>query len=289
MVIAKITSGLGNQLFQYAFARQLSIINNTSLYFDLRFYQSVYSQESQRKFKLDNFNIQYKKINRPLEFLTKATKLFPKRSCKPFFSLSKEKQYHFDYKILDSKAYKITSEGYWHSEKYFSAISNIIREELQFKKSTSPSFENYKEEILKAANPISIHIRRGDYVTHPVFSESFGFLGLDYYHSAVRIMQKKFHNFQIFLFTDDKEWVMQHLTLPFKLVFVSTTGENADIEELNLMSCCNHHIIANSSFSWWGAWLNNKAEKTVIAPKNWFKNQPTWDTRDLLPESWIKV
>lgn len=289
MIIAKITSGLGNQLFQYAFAKHLSVINNTSLYFDLRFYHSTYSLESKRKFKLDHFNIQYKKMNQPLQLLTKATKLFPTRSCKPIFSLSKEKYYHFDNEILGSKAYKITTEGYWHSEKYFSAISDIIRNELQFKVGGSAAYESYQIQISKANNPISMHIRRGDYVTHPEFSESFGFLGLDYYRNAIKIIQNKFQDFQIFIFTDDQQWGIQNLNLTCNHVYVRTSGENADIEELDLMSRCNHHIIANSSFSWWGAWLNNKEDKTVIAPNKWFKNQPTWDTKDLLPEKWLKI
>jgi len=287
MIIAKITSGLGNQLFQYAFARHLSIINHTDLYFDLRFYHSTYSKQSQRNFKLDHFNIEYKKMNIPMEYLTKATKLFPKRSCKPFFNLSKEEQYHFNSNILQSKAYTITTEGYWHSEKYFSAIDPIIRKELTFNNTPSPSFEWYKQQIENAVNPISVHIRRGDYVTHPVFSETFGFLGLDYYKKAMELIEEKITSFTFFIFTDDLQWVKQNLDQPHQYIYVNAIGENADIEELHLMSLCNHHIIANSSYSWWGAWLNNKADKIVIGPKKWFNNQPTWDTKDLLPESWI--
>ena len=286
MIIAKITSGLGNQLFQYALAKQLSILNKTELYLDLRFYKSDYSRETNRTFKLDNFNIILKPINKPIEYISKATKLFPNRSFKPFFQLVKEPHYHFDKEVLNVKSDWITTEGYWHSEKYFIDIENIIRDELKFKNDPTKCFEQFRNKIIDSNNPISIHIRRGDYVNHPIFSNTFGFLGLDYYNTAIEILKTKTIDFQFFIFTDDVDWVRDNLKLTHEHTFVINTSE---IDDLHLMSLCKHHIIANSSFSWWGAWLNSNSEKIVIGPQKWFNNQPDWNTKDLLPNKWIRV
>jgi hypothetical protein len=290
MIITKITSGLGNQLFQYAVAKSLSLNRNTPLFFDLSYYHSAYETDTARNFKLHHFNIDYKVLNTsPLVYFSKATKLFPNRTFKPFFSLLKEKHFHYDAEIVQCSSVCITLEGFWQSEKYFAGSTEAIRSELTFKSIANTKAEHYKHEINKAVNAVSIHVRRGDYVSHPQFSKSFGFIGLDYYDKAVEHLKSKIENPTFFVFSDDKEWVKKHFSSNDHYVFVEIEGEDSDVTELQLMSLCKHHIIANSSFSWWGAWLNNHKNKMVISPKSWYKNKPDWNTKDLIPASWVTL
>ncbi|WP_234733464.1 alpha-1,2-fucosyltransferase [Tellurirhabdus bombi] len=290
MVIGRITSGLGNQLFQYAIARHLSILNKASLYFDLSYYKYQYETDTPRVFKLHNFKIDYKLLdNSPLLYASKATKLFPERTLKPVFELVKEKHFHVDPEVLKARAKLLILDGFWQSEKYFSPAAAIIRKELVFTNQPGPAFEKYKNEIARSANPISIHIRRGDYVNNAEFSQSFGFIGIDYYHQAIKLIKRQFTDFRFFVFSDDQEWTEKNFDLSSDTVFVKNIGENSDLDDLHLMSLCKHHVIANSSFSWWGAWLNADPNKMVITPKNWFKNKPDWHTTDLIPDSWLSV
>lgn len=289
MVVATITSGLGNQLFQYALARHLALKNESSLYFDLRFYRSEYARETSRSFKLDQFNIEFREIDRPVELGIKASKLFPSRTFKPFFRTIQEPHYHFDPKVLEAREPFLNLKGYWHSERYFKPSEDVIRKELQFKNTKGRYFDHYRQEIQHAGNAVSVHVRRGDYVHHPEFSQTFGFIGLAYYERAMQILESRIPACTFFIFTDDKPWVLENFPEGRNYVFVDVDGSNADLDDLHLMKLCRHHIIANSSYSWWGAWLNEGPEKVVVAPEKWFRNQPNWDTRDLLPEAWLKV
>ncbi len=289
MIISTITSGLGNQLFQYALARQLAILNKAALYFDTRFYHSAYSRETNRSFKLNKFNICYTELPKSGEYLLKAAHLFPGRSLPPVFTEVNEKYYHFDHSVLKTKAQFIILKGYWHSQKYFADSEEILRKELAFNNIPGQEFDNYKKDILGRENAVSVHIRRGDYVHHSEFSKTFGFLGKEYYENAFAMIVSILGECNFFIFTDDTDWAEINLKPPGKTVFVKNAGTDADLDDLHLMSLCRHHIIANSSYSWWGAWLGKHPGKLVIAPKKWFKNQPEWDTKDLLPESWIKI
>ena len=165
----------------------------------------------------------------------------------------------------------------------------MIRNELTFNRVTGETFNTYRRQIEGAKQPISVHIRRGDYVSHPEFSQSFGFVGVDYYRSAIARLMAQFPDACLFLFSDDPAWVQDNLAPDAPCVFVKNTGPDADVDDLQLMSLCKHHIIANSSFSWWGAWLNADKRKVVIAPDRWFKNKPDWDTKDLLPPTWLRL
>jgi len=289
-IISAITSGLGNQLFQYAIARQLSIINNAALFLDLRFYQSVYSRETNRSFKLDKFKIPFRQIDKRHEYALKAAKLFPRQSLYPFINSIKEDRYHFNPAVIQAYPHHLLSlKGYWHSEKYFKDAVTVIRQELAFNNVPGAAFDTYHRQIKNTVNAVSVHIRRGDYVSHPEFSKTFGFIGLDYYTKAISLMKEKYPDAVFYIFTDDQKWVKENFPTAAHFIFVSNTGVDADLDDLHLMKTCKHHIIANSSFSWWGAWLNAHPDKVVIAPQHWFKHQPDWDTKDLLPEAWIKI
>ena len=291
MIISKISHGLGNQLFQYAVARKVSLARKTSLYLDLRYYHHKYATDTYRSFRLNHFNIDYQLLdNSPLLiYLSKLTKPFPNRSFKPFFRLVREGDNGFNAAALSEKAMFVYLSGFWQSEKYFKDIQEILQKELTLKTKPSQIFSDYKNLINNEMNPISLHIRRGDYVNHAQFKDQFGFLGLDYYRSAIGMYKDKLKTPKFFVFSDDLDWVKENLDFETNLVFVDCKGENSDIEELMLMRTCAHHIIANSSFSWWGAWLNTSKEKIVVAPKKWFNNMPGLNTKDLIPDSWIRM
>lgn len=290
MIISRITSGLGNQLFQFAAARHLALKNKTSLYLDLSYYHYTYVTDTPRAFKLKHFAVPYRVLqNSPAEYVSKATKLLPNRSLPPFFLFLKEKHFHFDTSVPQARASCITLDGFWQSEEYFRESADTIRRELTLTSNPSPEFDEYEQLIKAASMPVSVHIRRGDYVNHPEFSQTFGFVGLSYYEQALNQLQVQVNAPRFFIFSDDQEWVRDNLPLPDNAVFVRNSGADSDVADLVLMSRCKHHIIANSSFSWWGAWLNPNPDKLVITPKKWYKQQPTWNTKDLLPATWLAL
>lgn len=289
MVITKITSGLGNQLFQYALGRHLAIQNNTRLWFDLRWYHSTYETDTVRHFKLDRFSIDYDLLDfSPWLYVSKATRLLPGRSLRPLIDTRKEQHFHLDPTVPQAKGAFITLDGFWQSEEYFRPNEAEIRRELTFRRTPGPTFAQYAQQIRAAQTPVSLHIRRGDYVNHPEFSQSFGALGMPYYEKALALMIEQHPNITLFIFTDDPGWVSQHMPFAQMSVLVTNTGPDADVDDVELMSLCHHHIIANSSFSWWGAWLNPRPDKRVFAPKQWFLNKP-WDTKDLTPKTWLRL
>lgn len=290
MIISRITSGLGNQLFQYAVARHLALKNKTALYLDLSYYRYQYDTDTPRVFKLDQFATHYRILQQsPVEYMSKATKLLPNRSLPPFFLFLKEKHFHFDETVLEAHALCLTLEGFWQTEAYFQESAATIRRDLQLTKTPSPEFQSYRDQIDESPTPVSVHIRRGDYVNHAEFSQTFGFVGLAYYEKALSELSERVRNPRFYVFSDDHAWVRENLPLQKNTVFVQNSGPNNDVADLVLMSHCHHHIIANSSFSWWGAWLNPNPDKLVISPRQWYKNQPTWNTKDLLPTAWVTL
>lgn len=169
-------------------------------------------------------------------------------------------------------------EGYWQSEDYFSDISDLIKKEFTFKN---------KPRRAIAENSVSLHLRRGDYVTNPKVSHQYFVCDNNYYETAARIISKKLKDPKFYIFAEYLEdfiWAKNNLNLGKKVVNI----HYKDYEDLQLMSMCKHNIIANSSFSWWGAWLNNNPGKIVIAPKRWFKDSSK-NIDNLIPSAWLKI
>ena len=141
---------------------------------------------------------------------------------------------------------------------------------------------------IAACNAVSLHVRRGDYAADPVVTSMHGLCPLDYYDRAVEYVLGRVSDPAFFLFSDDPDWVREHLKLRGSVSVVDHNGPDSGSEDLRLMSLCRHHIIANSTFSWWGAWLDPRPDKLVIAPKRWFADE-SLDTSDLLPAGWVKL
>ncbi len=251
MIITKLTGGLGNQLFQYAYGRACAIKNKTSLKLDISWYKG----RMDRSYMLEHFDI---KAN-----IATSTDIFVT-------------------KIFSRKDYLV---GDWQSEKYFKEFENIIRKEITPKYQLSEDNKIIIQDIT-AKNSVSIHLRGTDYVTGKK-SDFHGVCSEEYYNKAITKIKETVPSPYFFIFTDDIEWAENHIKLPEPYTIVSK-NKNYPWEDLVLMSSCKHNIIANSTFSWWAAWLNKNINKIVIAPKKWFNDEKI-DTSDILPESWIKM
>jgi hypothetical protein len=179
-------------------------------------------------------------------------------------------------------------DGYWQSEDFFLDKAAQIREDFQFV--NEASFDN-KEILTKIrdCNAISIHVRRGDFLSEQ-FIGVHGVCSLSYYQEAMTLMAKKVSDPVFFVFSDDIDWASKNLDNQFKTFFVNANDEATAYEDLRLMASCQHHILANSSFSWWGAWLNKDLNKITIAPKIWFADQElNQASKSITPTSWIRI
>ena len=285
MIIVKLIGGLGNQLFQYSLGRKLSIKNNDIFKLDL----SDFTKDNPRFYSLGYFNIveNFAKKEDVAKLKKKGlSRVFEK--IKPYYkrSVIKYKGYDFDPNILELSG-NFYLDGYWQSEKYFQDIKNIIRKEIILKEPLPSKYAGIINNI-KNSNSVSIHIRRGDYITNNKFYKVYNLLDEKYYQRAVKFIAEKISDPRFFIFSDDIEWAKRDLDIPHPRIFVSGENEMKDYEELILMSLCKHNITANSSFSWWGAWLNENTDKIVISPDKWF-NDKIGNAKDLIPENWIRL
>jgi hypothetical protein len=208
-----------------------------------------------------------------------------------FTYVLKERRFSFDPTVLDAPR-NVYLDGYWQSEKYFKEIENVIRREFCFK--TEPERRNGETaNRIKAVNAVCVHVRRTDYVSDPATNQFQGLCPLEYYREAVRLIASRVSKPRFFVFSDEPDWAQANLELEGPTIFVTGNDLEKGYEDLRLMALCRHHIIANSSFSWWGAWLSN-SKGIVVAPKKWFKstkwlNNTELDTSDLIPTGWFRL
>jgi hypothetical protein len=280
MIIVKLKGGLGNQLFQYATALRLASQHQTTVRmncFDFGI-KKYLARDRKRSFELDHFTISGQ--------VALAPELFFYRLMSGMYQPITETAFTFDERVLVAKNNSYLN-GFWQSYKYFDDIRPLVLRELSFKEAPSPKNADLLKKIQKT-NAISLHVRRGDYVSDPLTVQHHGITPLDYYHTAIAQMVVKVKQPHFYLFSDDPVWVKENLKLAYPVTYVDHNNGNMAYEDLRLMSHCQHFIIANSTFSWWGAWLSQNTNKIVIAPKKWF-NDPTKDSRDLIPPSWLRL
>lgn len=292
MIIVRLKGGLGNQMFQYAFGRRIALESNSVLKFDINYFKDdvIFQREySLSCFKL-SINIATEKDLKKSKMLTgknyisKFIRLANK--IKPYYSryvIYELKPHKYDSRIFQKKYKDVYFVGYWQNEKYFKDIEDIIRKEFMLKETMKNRNLNLASNI-QDTNSVAIHLRKYDDIPE----DDMNTLSLNYYHKAVKYLSNKFKNLHFFVFSDNLEWAKKNLKLSYPTTFVEHNKNDKDYEDLRLMSICKHQIIANSSFSWWGAWLNKNSDKIVIAPKKWFRNDPK-DTSDLIPNKWIQI
>jgi hypothetical protein len=285
MITSQLTGGLGgigNQLFQYSAGRSLALQHGVSLRLLHRINKSL--DYTQHKVDLTHFNIQADIVNRikPIEhILPSSFKSFLQGGFPKVFYETKL-HYDEDFARLGSNT---RIKGYWQSERYFKSFEKQIREELKI--ITPPSDRNVKlmEKILILPS-VSVHIRRGDYITNPTTNAYHGTCDLNYYDRAMKYIREHMAEDPIiFVFSDDPKWVRENFNPPFQTTYVDFNDVSTSYEDLRLMACCKHNIIANSSFSWWGAWLNQNQNKIVVAPKEWYAKAAAYNP-DMVPNDW---
>lgn len=294
MIIVKLMGGLGNQMFQYAAARRLSLRHQTELKLDLSFLEENTDVITQRKYELGQLNIRagIATAREVAEFTGKGkhrlARMLGKLTRRPDLSRTFVREPSFDFwPGLFEAPDNSYLEGYWQTEKYFKEIADVIREEFLVL-TEQDQWNLAMAERIKTANSVSIHVRRGDYVSSSSTNEFHGTCSLDYYRDAVAMISEMLPSPSFFVFSDEPEWVKANLELPENATYMDHNPPDKGCEDLRLIGLCRHCIIANSSFSWWGAWLGNTPGKTVIAPRRWF-NVPDINTDDLIPEAWIRI
>lgn len=291
MVTVLLSGGLGNQMFQYAAARALATRLDTSLYLDLYSLEKK-TQATVRSFELEVFNIDAeiknsirgKILNKILPYAQKHRIFFLRLN---YFTDTAAIFYQPSFENLKGN---IMMAGSFQNEQYFRNIMTELRSEFTFRKPLTGKNLEISEAIAKS-NAVSIHIRRGDYLTNKSAAANFITCDKDYYDKAIEHINRKVENVHFYIFSEDFEWIKENLNFGDQPVtFIDWNKGQESYIDMQLMSLCRHNIIANSSFSWWGAWLNSNVDKIVVAPSRWFRSK---DKNALLdkfyPAGWTKI
>lgn len=287
MILMTLIGGLGNQMFQYAAGRSLALSTGQDLVLDLRHYRRA----REHGYALSVFDL----ADRPVE----DSELPPFPRERPLAHLvwrltgrgpRKLREIKSGY---DSRIAKVDSsvwlEGYFQSERYFAPHAGVIRKELSVKQAPDPENARWLSEIKNQPRAVSLHVRRGDYVRNAKFAARHGTCTPAYYCAALdHVAAGMDADPVIYAFSDDPAWVEENLDLPAEMRVVGHNGPDRNYEDLRLMSACRHHIIANSSFSWWGAWLNPDPGKIIAAPQRWFAD-PSFENPDIWPDRWARI
>lgn len=337
MITLKIKAALGNQLFQYAYARAISLRAKAELVIDTSWYSSIPSKDTPRIFLLDKYNINAAIKNTgatdtqnksKFSSIASLSSLAHKIYSKINRTLFKYSDYVF-YPKLNTRPDGSIVEGFWNTELYFKEFADTIRKELTLK---NPLGEkalakegHLKQMIQDGRILVLIHVRRGDYVTNAHAASFHGAKGTEYYNDAIQRLRDELGllglidtnkidagkisaqqntpqsttKITFILSSDDIEWVKESIVPLLQNVpnanyeILSDMPNIKDYEEIYLMSLCHHFIIANSSYSWWPAWLSTTAtkqglQKIVVGPKKW-TNDPNVNTKDVLPTDWIRI
>ncbi len=292
MVITNLIGGLGNQMFQYAVGRAVSLERDTSLRVDISGflnYELHHGFELQRIF---NCKAEIAKETDICSILgwqqPPYIRRLLSRQCMKAFRRKRlvvEPHFHYWYgiKMVPCDCFLL---GYWQSERYFLDFSARIRRDFSFRLPLERENIELAKQI-NQVNSVSLHVRRGDYVHNPKTSAIYERCSDDYYRTSIQYVAERVQQPHFFIFSDDIAWVKKNLQINAPHQYVDHNHGAECYNDMRLMSLCQHHIIANSSFSWWGAWLNPNTEKIVVAPTRWFANQT--DTRDLCPQWWVKM
>jgi hypothetical protein len=290
-VVARIEGGLGNQLFQYAAARSLADRLQCGLLLDLR----GLAENGDRPYQLDRYSVRAEvadaqtlaalpawrssragRIGQWLSFVMSGTVRSP-----VFWPRS----FAYDGRIerLRQPVYMV---GYWQTERYFAWNRARLLHDLTLHPDTAAN-AGWVQKI-RSCNSVSLHVRRGDYVSSPSAAQHHGTCDMAYYQQAIALLLQQQPELEVFVFSDEPQWAADHLRLPAPIHIVDANPPDRGYLDLELMRGCRHHVLANSSFSWWGAWRCVHMGQTVYAPRRWFAN-PGIDTRDIIPPHWHRL
>jgi hypothetical protein len=294
MIISKIMGGLGNQMFCYAAGRAAALRNGVELKLNI----SGYPDADGRSYELWRYGIQagtashfeiegFRKhdAKRPWNRLIRNTCFWRTYGQTRHF---RQRGYAFDPEFVKIGNHaKI--DGLFQSELFFQSAASEIRRELRLKDEHLDEANHNMAERMRSCESVSLHVRRTDYVQHPQYSRIVEPCSMDYYHKALKLIDHQVVKPSVFVFSDEPEWCRANLPLPNTSTIVDLNGPDKPCLDMHLMSSCKHHIVANSSFSWWGAWLAQSECQIVIAPSPWLRPDSGLDDRDIVPKRWISL
>jgi glycosyl transferase family 11 len=303
-VVARLVGGLGNQMFQYAAGRSLAVRTGARLVLDAT---SFTLPRAPRTFALEGYAlaaetrfdgyphpprlsaVQFPAAHRP-SWIDRAARLLRVKNIplgraagKNSFSVFNQRSFDFDRRFSQCgpQTYLV---GFWQSERFFADVAPLVRQELTYQRPPDPANAEWLARI-RAANAVCVHVRHGDYLL-PAHFEHHGVCSADYYRRSMALIRERVTDPRFFIFSDDWPWCREHLAAA-DAVIIDANKPDAAQDELRLMAACRHHIIANSSLSWWGAWLGASTGQVVVAPTPWFTHRPA--TPDLFPAGWVTL
>ncbi len=293
MIVSRILGGLGNQMFQYAAGSAIAFKHNQLLLLDLKDFDGYPLHNG---FELDRiFNVEYREVTfhelKKLLWIANFSyliRIFKHRFLKPI----KPRVFIVESSFIDSSEFnKVQNDsylyGYWQNERYFKSIESLIRLHFSFKLPLS-GLNSELASSIQIGSSVSVHIRRGDYLSDKKTAALMSVCTSDYYAKAISLIAGKVKQPKFYIFSDDIDWVKQNIPIKYPCVYVNHNHGIESYIDMQLMSLCRHNIIANSSFSWWGAWLNKNPEKIVCAPKSWFVNNDS-SGLDVVPDTWVTL
>ena len=271
LIAVQIKGGLGNQMWQYAYGRYLSLRYGTELKLDLSWFRVNHVP-----FALGNFNIHAT----VMEAGTYNLNLIRENWDVPSRLM-----------VLGDNIYL---SGYWQNIMYFEPIEDFIRADFRLKSALSPHSIECLHAIHESNMPVSVHVRRGDYlsITYGENKRLYAICTPQYYETCVDLLQQRLSDIELFIFSNDMKWCKEHLHFNVPTYYCEGNDKEHGYEDIFLMSQCRHHVIANSSFSWWGAWLNDRKEKWVLAPERYVMRDDGLFgvfNKDWLPQDWCVV
>lgn len=273
MIIVRLKGGLGNQMFEYAAGRALALKTGSELLLDATF---LNDRTPRKHFTFRSYELGIFNIHTRFTFLSRLSFMISIPLLWPTLSVLSARL-----RMIFSKDFRYLS-GYFQNEMYFKQFESEIRDDLSPRDPLSSEAKKITESI-QTSESVSVHVRRGDYVSDSKTAEVHGFLGVEYYENAANFIAGKVNNPHFFVFSDDLEWCRNNMNINRPVHYVS-----CGVNDLHLMSLCKHNIIANSTFSWWGAWLNKNPRKIVVAPKRWFAGSDH-DSEDIVPKNWVRM
>jgi len=292
MIITEINGGLGNQMFQYAAGRALSLRRGVPLALDTSRFTVNSPHQGFELYRV--FNCNTPQVDKASlkglwgwlfhPFVRKVLRRQVGRFLRPKSMMIQPHFHYFQgFNELPSNCHL---SGFWQSARYFEDFSEQIRNDFTFR--SSPNSKNQElAQRIATVNSVSLHIRRGDYIDDPGYAAMFYACPIDYYNEAIKFIADRIYDPHFFIFSNDIDWAKSNLKINFNAEYVSHNTGADSYNDMRLMSLCKHNIIANSTFIWWGAWLNRFSDKIVIMPKRWF-----WvdvNETDLPLSGWVRM
>lgn len=299
--VVRLTGGLGNQMFQYAFGQALRLATGLQVHYDARslFDGGRIEGDTPREYSLGHLNVDVAfASDAELDFLgvkySNEVKVglhslvsnlrTPGRSNR----VIQEKGFGYRNEVFSKGRTAKYFSGYWQSAKYLAGIEEAIRSEFQPRTALSTEAEDLKQRI-EALGAACVNVRRGDFVSDEKTRKFHGYMDADYYTSGLKRLRRTGTFDHVFVFSDEPEWCASNLTLPGNIEVVAHRFAGPHFTHyMHLMSSCSGFVIPNSTFGWWGAWISNVSGNQIVSPRNWFADN-TIDTTDVVPESWIRL